>query len=549
MNRIQVIHFVMIVSFLLAGASTALSELPANTSSSNPVESSVNRSVGTVDFPISCGPVVQTSFNRGVAMLHHMMYAQSRELLSSLAADHPDCAMLQWGIAMTHLHPLWAPPKEDELRKGEGAVLLAESLKPENEREKYYIQAIKSYYDDWHNRPHPERLEKWAAAQAELAENYPDDIDAAAFNALALLATAPKADKTFTNHQQAGAILEKINRDKPLHPAGYHYLIHAYDNPLLAQKALLVARGYGAIAPDIPHALHMPTHIFVRLGSWEDVINWNIRSAEVAWNQPVGEATSLHFAHAIDYLVYGYMQLGDEAKAAEALELLLEVETIQDSFASAYAIAAAQARIPMEQENWQQAADLPLRHHTTFPWENYPWFEAITYFSRGVGAARSGDLDAAHESLAELENCHQKTIAAKENYWAVLVDSQRNSVAAWITLADGDQEQALELMTRAADLEDSVDKHPVTPGSVLPARELLGDMLFTLQRYDEARHAYESALDISVNRLRSLHGAARSAEMAGDKEAAGEYYRKVMALQNASSSDRQEFRNASNFLK
>jgi len=543
MNRYKALPIILSILLLLVGVVTAPAEQGASPSGKT------HSSVGTVDFPLSCGPEVQPAFNRGVAMMHHMMYAQSRELFSTLAAEHPDCAMLQWAIAMTHLHPLWAPPKEDELRKGEAAIQLAESLEPKDERERAYIKAIKNYYQDWSNTPHPERLARWAKAQKELSMNYPEDTDAAAFHALAHLAIAPKADKSFTNHKEAGAILEKINREAPKHPAGYHYLIHAYDNPLLAEKALEAARGYGSIAPEVPHALHMPTHIFVRLGLWDEVIDWNTRSAEAAWNQPVGEATSLHFAHAIDYLVYGYMQHGNETKAVESLKILLDVETFQDSFASAYAIAAAQARIPMEQENWQQAADLPLRHHTTFPWDNYSWYEAITHFSKGVGAARNGDPDAARDSLAELEKCYQKTTDAKQDYWAVLVDSQRNSVGAWVAFADGDKEQAVALMTKSADLEDSVDKHPVTPGAVLPARELLGDMLMELERYEEARLAYESALAISANRLRSLYGAGRAAEMAGDKETARKYYVQVMALQTDSSSDRMEFRNASNFLK
>lgn len=543
MHRFSLLHIIMVMTLSLAAATPLSAEQgtgPAKTPGT---------SIGTVDFPISCDAEVQDSFNRAVAMLHHMMYAQSRELVNSLAADHPDCVMLQWAIAMTHLHPLWAPPREDELRRGEAALQLADSLRPTDAREKAYLEAIKSYYTDWASTPHPDRLARWAAAQNELARNYPDDTEAAAFGALARLATAPKADKTFANQREAGAVLEKINDDFPRHPAGYHYLIHAYDNPALAEKALEAARGYGAIAPDVPHALHMPTHIFVRLGLWDEVIDWNLRSAEAAWKQPVGEATSLHFAHAIDYLIYGYMQQGNEAKAVEALKLLLDVEMFQDSFASAYAIAAAQARIPMEQENWQQAAELPLRHHTTFPWDSYAWYEAITHFAKGIGSARNGDPEGARRSLAALDEGYRKTVDAGQDYWAVLVDSQRNSVAAWLTFAEGDREQALELMTRAAELEDSVDKHPVTPGAVLPARELLGDMLLEMKRYEQARHAYARALEISANRLRSLYGAGRAAELAGVRESAAEYYHKVMALQTESSSNRKEFRDAANFLK
>ena len=462
--------------------------------------------VGKVEFAISCDPQIQKMFNQGVAMLHHMMYAQSRDLFNEMIGIDPDCPMLHWGVAMTFLHPLWAPPTGKDLEQGSAAFTRAQELGTPTEREAEYIAAIGVYFTDWQEFSHPERLARWEKAQRALHLSYPDDIDAAGFYALSHLATAPKADKTFAHQKAAGQMLEELHRKAPMHPAGYHYTIHAYDNPVLAERALDISRGYGMIAPDVPHALHMPTHIFVRLGLWDDVIEWNKRSATAALNQPVNGMTSLHYAHAIDYLVYGYLQKGQENEADKVLVRLNTTDNFQDSFASAYAIAAAQARIALERSDWKTAAILPVRSHETFPWDKYPWFEAITYFSRGIGAARIGDIQAANDNLERLDELYDQTMQAEQKYWATLVDSQRKSVESWIMFSQGQKAQALALMTKAADIEDSVDKHPVTPGAVLPARELLGDMLIEMERYEDAIAAYERALEISANRLRSQAG-------------------------------------------
>lgn len=478
-------------------------------------------SVGKVDFATSCAPKVQKLFNQGVAMLHHMMYAQSRGLFAEMTRIDPDCAMLQWGISMTYLHPLWAPPSKSDLENGLAAAVRAQEMSAPSQREADYIDAIATYFTDWQGFSHPERLARWEMAQKDLHLAYPDDIDAAGFYALSHLATAPKADKTFAHQKNAGKLLEELHRKAPQHPAGYHYTIHAYDNPMLAERGLEVSRGYGTIAPDVPHALHMPTHIFVRLGLWDDVIEWNKRSAQAALNQPVSGMTSLHYAHAIDYLVYGYLQKDQEYEAQQVLKKLNSTNNFQDSFASAYAIAAAQARIALERSDWETAAALPVRTHQSFPWDKYPWFEAITYFSRGIGAARSGNLQSAEADLAMLNKLYNLTREAKQDYWATLVDSQRKSVESWIMFSQGRKAQALELMTAAADLEDSVDKHPVTPGAVIPARELLGDMLVELGHYEESIVAYERALEVSANRLRSLTGIKTAEQLSGTSKTAG----------------------------
>jgi len=506
-----------VIGLLVTTSAAALANTPA-------------RYVGEVDFEISCGSGTQETFEYGVAMLHHMMYEQSREVFTDLTEIDPFCAMSWWGVAMTYLHPLWAPPSKEELAKGLEAVNRAEQLKPFTERESAYVGAIKAFYRDFKAIKHPERIARWEVEQEKLYRAWPDDIDAAAFYSLSHLATAPKADKTFTHQKEAGRILEGLHGKAPKHPAGFHYLIHAYDNPMLANKAVEVARGYNDIAPSVPHALHMPTHIFVRLGFWEDVAHWNRRSADAAWQQSAGGVASLHYAHAMDYMVYANTQVGNDEGAKAALDELNAVKVFQDSFASAYAIAAAQARYPLERSSWAEAAELTVHTHPDFPWDNYPWFEAITHFAKGLGAARSGDAKAARKSVKTLDTIYDKTVETGQRYWAVLVDSQRKTVSAWAAFAEGKNKEALDLMKEGADLEDSVDKHPVTPGAVLPARELYGDMLAATGRYNDAFEAYEASLAISANRFKSLYGAGRAAELAGNKETARSYYTKLKKL-------------------
>ncbi len=486
--------------------------------------------LGKVDFPISCSPEAQSEFERGLALLHHMMYEQAEMVFTAVAEANPGCAMAHWGIAMTLFQPLWAgQPSPAILEKGWTAIEHARTLDP-GEREHAYIAAASAFYRDWQDASHGARLAAWAADQERVHRAYPDDPDALALHALAQLAVVPKDDKTFPGEQAAGALLEDLHARLPEHPAGFHYLIHAYDNPPLAERALEVARGYGQIAPDVPHALHMPSHIFVRLGLWEETIDWNKRSAAAAFRQPVDGATSTHYAHALDYLVYAHLQRGEEQIARSVIDSIHEPERYQDNFVVAYNLAAAQARYPLEREQWAEAAALAPRLPASLSWDRFPATEAISHFARGLGAARSGDPATAQGAMTTLDALHQQLLDTGQAYWAVLVDSQRNTIAAWIAYAEDRPEAALERMRTAADLEDSVDKHPVTPGAVLPARELLGDMLVLLGQPVAAIEAYEASLTISPGRFRSLHGAARAAELAGDSETAKAYQARLEAL-------------------
>lgn len=504
--------------------------------------------VGTVDFENSCRTDVKERINRGLALLHHMMYGASEKTFRDVAQADPDCAMAHWGIAMTLFHPLWAPPNEAELTKGWNAVQLAVALNPATAREKEFVAAVESFYKDWGTVNHKVRIARWEAAQEKLYETYPHDIEAGALYSLAQLATAPKGDKTFSHQKTAGALLERLHVKFPEHPGLFHYIIHAYDNPMLASRAVTVARGYLKLAPQIPHALHMPSHIFVRLGLWSDVIEWNRRSADVANQLSSGKPVSLHAIHAMDYLMYAYLQ---QAKDAKAMEVLTEVngsDTYQDSFASAYGIAAAQARYVLGRQQWVDAAQLPVRMHKAFPWGKYPWYESITYFARGLGAARIGMIPEVIKALEKLDAAYSSAVQVGESYWASQVDVQRKSVTAWRMFAEGKKAEAVRMMREAAELEDSLNKHPVTPGAVLPARELLGDLLMELKKNREALEAYQASLKTSPNRLNSLFGAGRAAEETGDLDAAELYYSQLMNLTTGGEPDRSRVKWAKAFL-
>lgn len=505
-------------------------------------------SLGKVNFTISCSRDVQARFNKGLALLHNMMYLQAEKEFKAVADLDPDCAMAHWGIAMTLFHPLWAPPSSDELQRGWEATQKASQLKPSTKRERDYIKAVTAFYKDWKTVNHPVRISAWEKNQKEVFKANPEDIDAGAFYALAHLATAPKGDKTFRHQKESGTILENLLKKAPMHPGLFHYIIHAYDNPLLANRALEVAREYDKIAPDAPHAQHMPSHIFVRLGLWTLTSEWNMRSAEAAMKKSKPGELSLHYIHAMDYLIYAYLQEARDKKALDTLKTINSNSNYQDSFASAYGIAAAPARYYLELRQWEEASRLKLRTPGTFPWDKYPWFEAITYFARGLGAARIKDGDRARDSMRTLDTFYERSIKAGQDYWAVLVDSQRKTVAAWTAYSAGKTDKALQLMKEAAQIEDSVDKHPVTPGAVLPARELLGDMLVLLGKYDEAIDAYKESLLISPNRYNSLYGAGYAAESSGDLKKAKLYYSKLMELTSSADSERPSLKKARAFL-
>ena len=487
--------------------------------------------VGDVSFQISCkANGVQAMFDRGVALLHHMTYEVAAREFSNVAKMDPTCAMAHWGIAITLIHPVWpGQPPQDVLARGSKELARARALH-KTEREASYVEALAAFYDDYENVDHWTRIHHWDEAQTALRKRYPNDDDALALAALLHIAASPKEDLEYRFNREAGALLESLRARRPRHPGAVHYLIHAYDNPPLATKALAAARSYGSIAPDVPHALHMPSHIFTRLGLWVESVEWNIRSREASRSLVVDGAIYKEFAHASDYMTYAYLQAGRDADARKASEVLIKAPRIQDDFVSAYAYAAVPGRVELERQDWKQAADLVPRQPSHITWDAYPACEAITHFAKGIGAARSGQLEIARAAASRLDRLAKTVEAGGDSYWAKQTVVQKQAVEAWIHYSEGRTEEALRSMQAAANVEDGLDKHPVTPGSVLPSRDLYADMLFGEERFGEALAAYAATLEISPNRFYSLAGAGRAAEKAGRHADARRYYSRLVEI-------------------
>ncbi|MBJ2138045.1 hypothetical protein JEU11_16400 [Paraglaciecola chathamensis] len=466
--------------------------------------------IGEVNFATSCEPRAQNTVNVGLALLHHMMYAQAERVFTKQLRDSPNCAMLYWGVSMSLFHPLWPDTiSQAALIKGSDAIQKAASLKATS-REYDYIKAAAAFYQDWQEQNKGARISKWALAQEQVFANNPQDIDAKALFALALLSTASPADSTYGQQKAAGELLNSIFDAAPAHPGAIHYSIHAYDNPALADMAVDVARAYDKIAPDVPHALHMPSHVFVRLGYWDDVIAWNIRSAKAALNYPTKNETSMHYVHAIDYLVYGYLQSGNVEQALVVKSQMDTHHPVQQNFASAYAFAAIPARIALETHNWTQASQIALQSPTYLDWGAFPQLAAMTHYARAIGAARSNNIEQAEREISALEALLVRTRELSPNYWAILVDAQLNVASAWVLYAKGSETAALAQLRKGADMEDSVDKNPVTPAHVLPAREQLGDMLLLAGKNKAALEAYKANLAINPNRRLSESGVSQA---------------------------------------
>ena len=458
--------------------------------------------LGKVTFKTSCKG---SEISRAVAMMHSFWYAEAEKAFLRVAKSDPNCAMAYWGVAMANYHPIWAPPNGDELRAGKAAAEKAKSMKAGNDRERDYIAAINVFYADSDKLDHMTRAKAYEQAMEKVAAKYPKDDEASIFYALAMLGTASPNDKTYANQKKAAEILNRVLAKEPQHPGVAHYIIHSYDYPELASLALPAARTYAKLAPGSPHALHMPSHIFTRLGLWDESISSNLASAAKAKayvTQIKPGLTSFDELHAIDYLVYAYLQQGDEAKAATLVE---QVRTVSGAaldnpnFAAAYAIAAVPARWTLERRKWDDAARLTVAPQT-FPWKNFPYAEANIHFARAIGAARSGDLNTAKAAVDQLAAIRKTLLDQKSSYWADQVEIQRLSAQAWLAKAAGLREEAERLMRSAADLEDRTEKHPVTPGAIIPARELLAEMLLEDGKATEAVAEAERTLKVAPTR-------------------------------------------------
>jgi tetratricopeptide (TPR) repeat protein len=499
---------------------------------------------GTVNFLTSCAPAVQPDFNRAVALLHSFWYEKSEETFAAVAKADPTCGIAEWGIAMSHYHQIWDPPTPSDLQAGWAAVQAAKSAGAKSQRERDYIAAMEVFYKDAAHRPHDARALDYEKAMEQIYRRYPGDHEAAIFYALALRANAPAADKTYANQKKAGAILEKLFAQFPDHPGLAHYIIHCDDYPALAPLALDAARRYAKIAPDAPHALHMPSHIFTRLGLWQESIDSNLASAAAARkNGLVGDEL-----HALDYLVYAYLQQGRDREALAIASSLPKAQPDDASYFTAlYATAAIPSRLAIERHRWSDAQAL-LFPADTFPGGRYAWTEADLYFARALGAARGRNADAARDGLQQMAGLRERLLEVHNKYSAEQVAIQCEIVTAWIVFAEGKTEDALRQMRVAADHEDATDKLPVTPGAIAPARELLGEMLLEAQQPALALEAFEASLKLAPQRFNSLYGAARAAQLAGDRAKASTYYSQLLANCTHADSDRRELREARLFL-
>lgn len=466
--------------------------------------------LGTVHFETSCGAGSQPGFDRAVALLHSFQYEDAERGFAQLAASDSSCAMAFWGVAMCNYHPIWGPTTQADFERGRAAAERAQRIGGRSERERAYITAIASYYQRTDGLDPRARRAGYESAMKQLHERFPDDMEGTIFYALAILGNAPHDDRTYARQRVAAELLNSVLPAAPDHPGVAHYVIHSLDYPPLADLALPAARAYAKIAPSSPHAQHMPSHIFTRLGLWEESIQSNLASAEAARQLMIRThpgATHFDALHAMDYLTYAYLQLGQDAKAKGVLDQVGAVTNVdQPTFSAAYAFGAVHARYALERHDWAGAARLTVEP-TWFPWSKFPWAEAMTQFGRGIGAARSGDVAGARLALARLDTLHQALVGVKGDYdWATQVDVQRRALQGWIARAEKRNEDAIARLRSAADLEDATDKHPVTPGALLPAREQLGDLFMELGRKAEAAEAYQAVLKVCPGRRNSTLG-------------------------------------------
>jgi tetratricopeptide (TPR) repeat protein len=489
---------------------------------------------GAVEFPITCNQAAQDRFIRALAMLHSFAYGAAEKEFNAAAAADPRCGMAYWGVAMSNYHPIWAPPTPDELQRGRTAAQKAKSLGARTARERAFINAVAEFYRDAGKRDHPTRAGAFRQAMEKVASQFPDDDEASIFYALTLLShgMSMPGDKTYANQKKAAEILNRVLSRHERHPGVSHYIIHSFDYPALAQLAVPAAQVYAKLAPDSPHAQHMPSHIFVRLGMWQETIDSNLVSASTArrlTDRMFPGTTAFDELHAIDYLAYAYLQRGEDEAVRELIERVEAVSKLDvPNFAAAFALGAVPARYALERRRWSEAA--ALMPHPAYPWEKIPYAEANIVFARAVGNARSGNVEAARADVSRLESLRDGLRAKKDNFWADHVEIQRLGAAAWLARSEGRDDEAKKLMRAAAELEDSTEKHPVTPGSILPAREMLADLLLELNKPQKALAEYEASLKTAPNRLNSLSGAARAAQLAGDRQKAESYYRQLAAL-------------------
>jgi hypothetical protein len=504
-----------------------------------------------VDFAISCGSTSQKAFKHAVWTLHSFWYPEALEEFTAIAASEPGCAMAYWGIAMSHWYPLWFPPPPAALKAGSEAVAKAMAAPTRTPREADYIAAIAAFYRDNDKLDHQARAVAYEKAMEQVHERYPDDREAAVFYGLALNASALKTDKTFANQRKAAEILNNIWKQEPNHPGVVHYLIHSDDAPQFAAAGLDAAICYAKIAPNVPHALHMPSHIFTRLGMWQQSIDSNraAHAAAVAYiRKTLGpESFDSETVHTMDYLEYAYLQTAQDRGAKEVVDELTSFrQSAAPNLPTAYAVAAIPVRYALERRDWPAAAALS-EPAIGFPLERFPWAEAMIAYARALGDARTGNIAGAEAEIGRLQSLEDK-LKGNDTYWANQVEVQRMAAAGILAHVRGDNEKAVVLVRAAADLDATMDKHPATPSSVLPAREVLADLLLELNQPAAALVEYRAMLTTDPNRFRSLLGEARAAKQTGDSGAAHDAYRKLVALSKPAGPARPELDEARSYL-
>ena len=497
---------------------------------------------GSAPSNVSCSEKVKSDFNLAIALLHSFEYTEAEKVFAKIIDEDPNCVMAYWGAAMSNFHQLWMPPSPAELEKGSKLITLARSLVADKSSpESDYLEAIATIYDNWKTLDHRTRLLKYEKASQKVYEKYPGDDEAAVFYSLALTAAADPADKSFKNQRKAGDVLNAIFVNKPNHPGVAHYIIHAYDYPELAHLALDAARRYASIATASAHAQHMPSHIFTRLGFWEESIQSDLKSVEAAKCYAEGSGIKGHWdeeLHGLDYLTYAYLQKADDASAKELLNYLETItEVFPINFKVAYCLAAMPARYALERKDWMSAAELKLMP-SNFPWDKFSWEKANLHFARFLGSIQINKIENAKAELRELEAIHSNLSQAHERYKANLVMIQIKACKGWISLREGHRKEALQFMAKAADMEDATAKHPVTPGEIIPARELLGDMYLEMGEPAKALAAYEADLEMHPNRFNGIYGAGLAEEKLGNTKKATLYYKQLIAITNSSDSNR-----------
>ena len=550
--------------FVLVGLACSLLALRDGKCAASPEPGDL-RGVGKVTFPITCAPEVQSDFARGVALLHSFFYEEARRVFTSVAERDPKCAMAQWGIAMTWWHPIWTPPNPDEMRAGKAAIQKAMAISAGTDREREFITALNVYYNtpdgstaaavgqSCHGPVGPrDRVIAYEKAMRQLRNKYPDDFEVQTFYAFAVLAVgyANPTDTSLSKQLEAAAIFEKLRKQNANHPGAVHYLIHCYDYPALAQRGLSAAQSYASIAPWVPHALHMPSHIFTRLGMWDESIAANQASAEASRayaamrHRDASEAEELH---ALDYMAYSYLQEARDTEAKEIVDIAAKVRKTNPEleFSAAYALAAIPTRYAFERNDWKAAAALTIPNVPH--WSSFPFMEALIEYGHALGRAHTGDIEGARKAIARMQELRDATKDPKFDYFKSHLDLQMKAASAWIAATEGNKSEAIEMLHQAADAEDILGKHPVSPGAFVPIREQLGSLLLEAGQSKEAQREFEAALKIYPGRFRGLYGAAQAAEQSGDKENASRYYAKLAAQTAKSGGSRDELNHVREF--